>query len=318
MSQLCQDPCSVRGACGDSALCGVVMHKARCSCPQCYVGRPTVQCVPDPRCDHSPPPSTKPLQPLQPPPALETTTTAPQTAATLPTKPMTSEGSSDTMAMMPMIKPAPAPPVAPVVAGCTSNGDCHASQACNQAVGACQDPCDFQNKVCDQGKRCQVRQHRPLCVCKYGFVLSDAGEMACGPDPIECRADDDCASNLACIGGKCKSPCAVRNPCAASEKTCLVLDHRSVCVCIEGCEVSASICLRDRGCPANMACVDFQCRNPCDNLTCAGNRPCYVEEHKAVCKFCPAGFTVDQQYGCIKGISINTSRSSSSSSSRNK
>jgi hypothetical protein len=26
-----------------------------------------------------------------------------------------------------------------------------------------------------------------------------------------------------------------------------------------------------------------------------------VEDHKAVCKFCPPGFITDANYGCIKG-----------------
>jgi hypothetical protein len=169
-------------------------------------------------------------------------------------------------------------------------------------LGTCQDPCDFKNVACDQGKRCEVRRHRPVCVCKHGFVLNEAGEMACGPNPIECRVDDECASNLACVQGRCTNPCAgTRNPCTASNKVCQVLDHRAVCICVEDCTASVSICLRDRGCPPTMACVNFQCRNPCENSTCPENRPCYVEEHKAVCKFCPPGFVVNPQYGCIQG-----------------
>ncbi|KAG8232833.1 hypothetical protein J437_LFUL013159, partial [Ladona fulva] len=33
----CVDPCSLRGACGDGALCRVVLHRPRCSCPHCHI-----------------------------------------------------------------------------------------------------------------------------------------------------------------------------------------------------------------------------------------------------------------------------------------
>lgn len=267
VNRQCQDPCSLREACGQNALCSVVLHKARCSCPQCYIGRPTLKCSPDPRCG--------------------TTTQRPVAVITTPRNPVTSS---------------PRPPTSPVVAACSRDNQCSTNHACNTNLGTCQDPCDFKNVACDQGKRCEVRRHRPVCVCKHGFVLNEAGEMACGPNPIECRVDDECASNLACVQGRCTNPCAgTRNPCTASNKVCQVLDHRAVCICVEDCTASVSICLRDRGCPPTMACVNFQCRNPCENSTCPENRPCYVEEHKAVCKFCPPGFVVNPQYGCIQG-----------------
>ena len=263
VSNTCQDPCSLRGACGENAICRVVLHKARCSCPQCFVGKATTQCLPDPRCSPS-------------------TTPKPNTTPRPTSPPSTSQ---------------------PAI--CTRDNDCHAGQACN-AVGSCQNPCDFKNIACEQGKRCEARRHRPVCVCKHGFVINDVGELVCGPTPIECRVDDDCASNLACTSGRCQNPCAVRNPCLTSNKTCQVLDHKPICICAADCEASVSICLRDRGCPPNLACINFQCANPCQNFTCNDNRPCYVEEHKAVCKFCPPGFTVDPQYGCIKGIFVTS------------
>lgn len=258
----CQDPCSLRGACGENALCRVVIHKARCSCPQCYVGRPTDQCTPDPRC--------------------VTTTQRPK---------------------LPVVStPRPTPLSPHATESCITDSDCTVNHACNRVTGSCQDPCEFRSTPCDQGKRCEVRRHRPVCICKHGFIMNEFGEMSCGPNPIECRIDDECASNLACVSGRCQSPCAVSNPCLASNKSCQVLDHRPVCICVDDCKPSVSICLRDRGCPANMACVNYQCVNPCDDFACPENRPCYVQEHKAVCKFCPTGFSVDPQYGCIKGI----------------
>jgi len=86
-----------------------------------------------------------------------------------------------------------------------------------------------------------------------------------------------------------------------------VLEHKAVCVCTTGCNPEVSICLKDRGCPRGQACIGYQCKNPCEGTTCPGNTPCIVEDHKAVCKFCPPGFTTDANYGCIQGVGCRSS-----------
>ena len=53
-----------------------------------------------------------------------------------------------------------------------------------------------------------------------------------------------------------------------------------------------------------MACVNFQCIDPCTKLNCPNGTPCIVVDHKAECKFCPPGFTVDRNYGCLKGTAL--------------
>ncbi|CAH2073959.1 unnamed protein product, partial [Iphiclides podalirius] len=50
LSLHCVDPCTIRGVCGEDALCVSVMHRAQCSCPQCYVGQPRLACRLDPTC----------------------------------------------------------------------------------------------------------------------------------------------------------------------------------------------------------------------------------------------------------------------------
>ena len=56
------------------------------------------------------------------------------------------------------------------------------------------------------------------------------------PEP-ECRVDQDCQSNLACIDEKCQNPCRVNNPCSGNQQ-CIVKDTlptRTVaCVCPDG------------------------------------------------------------------------------------
>lgn len=188
------------------------------------------------------------------------------------------------------------------VATCKTHNDCHESLACTRG-GICEDPCKISDVSCDEFKKCIVRAHKPVCVCKFGFVVNELGELSCAMDKKECRVDDDCESNLACSNGKCRNPCvptARGNPCPQN-KTCLVENHRAVCICLEDCAPTVSICLRDRGCPEGLACRNYQCINPCLNATCAEDSPCYVEDHKPICKFCPPGFLKDSINGCLKG-----------------
>ena len=203
----CVDPCSLRAACGDNAICKVVIHKPRCECPQCFIGRPHVRCRPDPACQAPP---TKPL-------------------------------------------------------------NCVGSQC-----GSTQGP------------------------CKFSLVINQQGELTCPDHQVECRVHNECPSNQACANGRCRNPCGNGAICPAG-KECQVLDHKAVCICTTGCNPSASICFKDRGCPSGQACVKYKCQDPCKGTTCPGNTPCIVEDHKALCKFCPPGFSTDANYGCVQG-----------------
>merc|ERR1711974_241907 len=46
----CKDPCSLRGACGNNAICEVINHRPRCTCPECYTGSPFLRCKLNPSC----------------------------------------------------------------------------------------------------------------------------------------------------------------------------------------------------------------------------------------------------------------------------
>lgn len=253
IQNICSDPCTLRGACGENALCKTVLHMPRCSCPNCYIGRPGVECKPDPNCD---------------------ITTTPRPAH-------------------PMYLPTP----------CQKDTDCHETLRCD-TNGICVDPCEAPKYICEGNKKCEPRRHRPVCVCKSGFMVNELGELTCAPDKRECTRNDECGSNMACIDLKCQNPCVATAtrlaPCPA-DKACQVQDHKPVCICMKDCSPSISICLRDSGCPIGLACRNYQCINPCDIASCAANSPCFVEDHKPICKFCPPGFIADSRNGCQKG-----------------
>lgn len=252
ISSQCLDPCTLRNACGSKALCKTIVHKPRCSCPDCHVGRPDRECTPDPNCE-----------------------TIPKT-----------------------------PGDAKIATACKSDRECPENLGCDPS-GQCSNPCDALKAFqCEEFKKCVVRKHRPVCVCKSGFIVNELGELTCAPDKRECQQDEECASNMACREGKCRNPCVDYGrygPPCTENKQCEVMDHKPVCICTKDCVPAISICLRDNGCPPDLACRNYQCVNPCDTAKCAGDTPCYVQEHKPICKFCPPGFINDTYQGCLKG-----------------
>lgn len=185
---------------------------------------------------------------------------------------------------------------------CARDDDCLSSLACNVQARECYDPCKNPGIGCKGNKKCEVNHHRATCVCKNGFVVNEHGELACAPAEKECAQSVQCASNLACVEGRCQNPCtALRNSPCPPEKACEVLNHRPICICMKDCSPSLSICLRDSGCPSSQACRAFRCEDPCATANCIADTPCFVEDHKPICKFCPPGFISDPKYGCLKG-----------------
>ncbi|XP_047739044.1 uncharacterized protein LOC108675679 isoform X2 [Hyalella azteca] len=166
---------------------------------------------------------------------------------------------------------------------------------------------DCRQRGCGLGATCVDAGDEFECRCRDGW--SGDPEAECVPgDNIECHRSQDCSSDLSCINNKCKNPCEQGNLCPAG-KTCVTMNHHAVCLCLDDCSPSVEICLRDEGCPPNLACVSYQCVDPCNGHACAGDSPCYVEEHKPLCKFCPSGFTIDPIYGCVKAIGCDDSSS---------
>ncbi len=192
---------------------------------------------------------------------------------------------------------------------CKENKDCPSNEACLERE--CVDPCAVNVAVarasgtavahsCEPLKKCVTRNHQPVCICKFGFYLTENGELSCAPEQMECTADEECATSYACSKGKCRNPCATDQPLCDANKTCAVINHRPVCLCLEDCNPSVSVCLRDAGCSSDTVCRNYECIDPCVNITCPEGEHCFVDEHVPVCKACAEGWTFDSKQGCIQ------------------
>lgn len=115
---------------------------------------------------------------------------------------------------------------------CTRNDDCPYHLACSNE--RCTDPCN-----CAQNAQCIVDNHVPSCRCPIGYTGNPS--LSCEIVPIAqdkgCRMDADCPSKLACFSGDCKNPCYETKPCGANA-ICSVVDslplRTMVCTCEEG------------------------------------------------------------------------------------
>ncbi|CAH0390731.1 unnamed protein product [Bemisia tabaci] len=186
---------------------------------------------------------------------------------------------------------------------CSLNSDCPSNLTCID--GFCKNPClyiDNKNILnCTNHKKCHVQNHKPVCICETGYAVNEYGDLICSPNKVECLNNDDCPSNLACYKSKCSDPC--EHTLCSANKTCSVLAHQPVCMCTKDCQPSTlSICMRDSGCPPDLACRNYLCINPCANFSCPARSPCNVEDHKPVCKFCPVGFSADSKFGCVRAV----------------
>jgi hypothetical protein len=152
-----------------------------------------------------------------------------------------------------------------------------------------------------------------------------------------CKEDGDCPSREACFAGDCKNPCTEITPCA-EHADCKVYDtlprRTMTCTCQLGftgkgdvhCDkisktlespncfstchtlmwnflfaIAAPIesgCTSDSECPANQACQNRKCINPCSiENPCAKLATCIASNHRATCQ-CPSGMTGDPYVTC--------------------
>ena len=181
--------------------------------------------------------------------------------------------------------------------GCGNNNDCPSALYCEN--GECKSPCGH-TSVCEANEKCVAANHQASCQCKNKLVINALGELTCPTKGVGgCRSDVECPPNMGCVSSVCQNPCTQAS-CPPGKK-CQVLNHQPLCMCAKSCESEVSICLKDPGCPSHLACINFQCKDPCDGLSCPNGTPCVVQDHVAQCKFCPPGFIPDRNYGCLQG-----------------
>lgn len=118
---------------------------------------------------------------------------------------------------------------APIEVGCSSDDECAFSQACRNR--GCVNPCAYDNP-CSSSAECTVDNHRAVCKCPPGFTGDPYSQCV----PVfqgECKVDNDCPDNRACIGNECRDPCQEYSPCGKNAQ-CETSSHRPVCRCPNG------------------------------------------------------------------------------------
>lgn len=195
-------------------------------------------------------------------------------------------------------------------AECNSDFECPSYRSCIQKH--CIDPCALDNP-CAQNAICSVINHAASCKCPdnlpIGNPLSYCEKKVPVENQPECLYDKDCPSKLACISNTCVNPCDSLEPCKKSA-ICSVLDSvpvkTMICECpsdyipdIEGeCRkikwpVDAG-CIADSDCSDKEACINRQCRSPCN---CGNFATCDVQNHRATCS-CDRGYEGNPNIGC--------------------
>jgi hypothetical protein len=194
------------------------------------------------------------------------------------------------------------------VVGCTSNSDCPTDRQCINAQ--CINPCVYDNP-CSPRAECRVQNHIALCRCTSGYFGNPYVDCKKEQQP-ECREDSECPTKLACINNKCQDPCAKLEPCQRPAE-CQVVGsvpvRTMICVCPPGyissgsgtCNpvkaiVEVGACVSDSECPADKACFNGICRNPCN---CGPSADCRVKNHKPVCT-CKQGYDGNPEIECTK------------------
>lgn len=136
----------------------------------------------------------------------------------------------------------------------------------------------------------------------------------------ECKDDNDCPFDKACINGKCQDPCLSTVTCGRNAQ-CKVQLHRAQCICPQGMQGNPLISCISVLCQYNEDCADHEscdrlnrvCRPVCDDNTCAQKATCIGKAHQPICT-CLPGLTGNPYFECRRsepGVSKVECRSDS-------
>lgn len=161
---------------------------------------------------------------------------------------------------------------------CQYNEDCPPTKLCDRLNRRCVNPCQ-QDDICGTNAECTPVNHAIQCNCRPGYTGNAYVECL---SIQSCHADTDCESHLACIQGKCQSPCSC-GPLAI----CDVVNHKATCKCLSGYAPNT----KGTGCSPP--------KNVCDPNPCGIDAMCEVDRGNPVC-FCPKGLTGNPFKQCSK------------------
>ena len=311
--QKCADPCP--GTCGTEAICTIHNHIPICSCPPGYSGNAFEQCSPI-VIEDIPLEKTDPCYPT---PCGQNTICKVQ------------RGQAVCECLPGFFGNAYGPECRPE---CTLSSDCAKNKAC--VNNKCEDPCPGfcgYGAVCQAVNHiplcsCPVplegnpflecheapKHLEPInpcnpSPCRYNGECRVTNGVASCTYP-ECVVNEDCSRDRSCVNQKCRDPCI--NACGVNA-ICNAINHKAVCTCPPGYYGSAYSqclpqmdvvpvprpeCTSDSDCSNDKACVNQQCKNPCElGNICGQNARCHVQLHRPLC-VCNEGFTGNALNNC--------------------
>lgn len=131
---------------------------------------------------------------------------------------------------------------------------------------------------------CQVLNHNPICICAPGYTGDPF--TRCFKQPIVETSREPI------------NPC-LPNPCGPNSE-CRVVGESPACSCLPNYHGTAPNCRPEctisAQCPANQACMNQRCVNPCPG-SCGINSNCVVINHTPSCS-CDPHYTGDAFQGC--------------------
>lgn len=186
---------------------------------------------------------------------------------------------------------------------CVVSSECPKNKACSNKK--CVDPCPG---LCGLGTICRVLNHSPICACEVEFTGDPF--VRCFPTPskiiIHSRLErltpyekqKHIISEPQPTLNVKEDPCTP-SPCGPYSECRNTGDVASCSCSINYIGVPPNCrpeCIIGSDCPANMACINEKCRDPCPG-SCGFGARCNVINHTPTCS-CPEGFTGDPFTNC--------------------